>query len=402
MKRNRGKGGGESRAQSPESGERNPQPATRNPKKRILFLEYFPFIAGGQNVLLSIIKNLRDKYDIEVLIFNRGEIEEKLKDLRIKCHHIQAPQKVKYRYFWEFFSFNGLVKQFLSRGDYDLVYSSGYFATKLISPAIKQLKIPLVWHKHQIIEKWYFSYLASQVRHFSKFACKIICVSEASKRSLQRAGVEPGKLVTVHNGVEIPSVDRGKQRAGIRKKYGIKNEFVAGTVGFFRRNKGLGLLIAAAEKLKGRDIKFLLVGKASPSDTGYEDELRKMVRDRGLERQVIFAGFQDKFKYLPAFDIFVLPSYNEPFALSVLEALGCGVPVVAFNSGGTPEAVRDGFNGYIAGNISAGSLVEKIEEAINDKEIKILGKNAAALIKKEFTIKKQMEQINGIIQGAVK
>jgi glycosyltransferase involved in cell wall biosynthesis len=371
-------------------------------KKKILFLEYFPFIAGGQNVLLAIISNLKKEYDIEVLLFNRGEIESRLKALKIKYHFIQAPHKVKYRYFFEFARFNRRVLEFVSSGGYDLIYSSGYFSTKLIAPAVKKFPVPLIWHKHQIIEKGYFSYLASQVRHFSKFADKMICVSNASKLSLIKAGVDPRKVVTIHNGMQIPKINGRARRAAVRKIYGIKNEFTAGTVGFFRRNKGLGLLIGATELLKGKGIKFIIVGKAEPQDAAYEEELRRMAKGKGLGKNVIFAGFHDRFDFLPAFDVFVLPSFNEPFALSVLEALGAGVPVVAFNSGGTPEAVKDGYNGYLAEKIDAKSLAGKILEAKADKKLKQKSRNASAGIKKVFSIQKQMEEIKTVIEECVK
>src|SRR5271157_1611730 len=148
-------------------------------KKKILFLEYFPFIAGGQNVLLSIIENLKKDYDVEALIFNRGEIENRLKELKVKYHFIQAPKTVKYRYFLAFAKFNKEIYEFIKDGGYDLIYTSGHFSTKLVVPALKKLKIPLIWHKHLIIDKGYFSYMASQVRKFSRFADKIICVSDA-------------------------------------------------------------------------------------------------------------------------------------------------------------------------------------------------------------------------------
>ena len=374
-------------------------------KKRILFLEYFPLMAGGQAVLLSILESLKKTYDAEVLLFNRGPIEEKLKALKIKTHFIQAPPKVKFRYFIKTVDFMKKVSVFLKDGNYSLIYSSGYFATKLIALPARMLKIPVIWHKHQIINKHYFSYLASQVRFFSKFVSKIICVSDASRRSLEKAGVEKSKLITVRNGMAVPAVNKARFAAAVRKKYGVKGAFTAGTLGYFRRNKGLDLLIGAAEIIKAKrpDIKFLIAGKAESADLKYEAQLRDMVREKGLEKTVLFAGFQKKFEFLPALDVFVLPSDNEPFALSVLEALGSGVPVVAFDSGGTPEVVKDGFNGFIVKDMNKEALAEGILKSYENRaKLKKMGFNAAANIKKEYTLEGQMEKIRAIIGDCAK
>lgn len=374
-------------------------------RKKVLFLEYFPLMAGGQAVLLTILKYFRDIYDVEVLLFNRGPIEEKLKELKIKTHFIQAPPKVKFRYFFRTVDFMKKAAAFLKDGNYSLVYSSGYFATKLIALPAFFLKVPVIWHKHQIITKSYFSYLATQVRFFSGFVAKIICVSKASEMSLEKAGVVKNKLITVHNGMEIPAINRARRGALVRKKYGLKGVFTAGTLGYFRRNKGLDMLVNAAAKVNevNPNIKFLIAGKAEPSDMKYEQELRQAVKDKGLEKTVIFTGFQKKFEFLPGLDMFILPSDNEPFALSVLESLGAGVPVLAFDSGGTPEVVKDGFNGYIVRAMNADSLSRAILLAYDNRaKLKKMGQNAALDIKKEFTVEKQMKQIGSVIEAFIK
>ena len=96
----------------------------------------------------------------------------------------------------------------------------------------------------------------------------------------------------------------------------------------------------------------------------------------------------------------MLPSDNEPFALSVLEALGSGIPVLAFDSGGTPEVVKDGFNGIIVKDMDAESLSKALLKAYDGRiKLRAMGKNAALNIKKEFTVEKQMKKIGAIIEA---
>ena len=82
----------------------------------------------------------------------------------------------------------------------------------------------------------------------------------------------------------------------------------------------------------------------------------------GVEDSVSFLGKLDQIApLLAAADLFLLPSQNESFGLSALEALATGVPVVGSNAGGLPEVVRDGETGFLCGigdvpGMSAASL----------------------------------------------
>jgi L-malate glycosyltransferase len=82
----------------------------------------------------------------------------------------------------------------------------------------------------------------------------------------------------------------------------------------------------------------------------------RRVRELGLGERVVFLGKQEDFaELLAAADVFLLPSETESFGLAALEALSCGVPVIATDVGGIPEVVSHGVNGYLApvGDIAA-------------------------------------------------
>ncbi|MCE5299369.1 MAG: glycosyltransferase family 4 protein [Spirochaetia bacterium] len=373
-------------------------------KRRVLFLEYFPLFGGGQRMLLSIIGNLKDDYDAEVLIFNRGGIETHLKKMGIKTHFMQAPAKPKFRYFFYFIPFIMRLYNFLKRGKYSLVYSSGFFSTKLAAIPCAMAKIPLIWHKHLIISRGYFSYTASQSRMLSLFTSKIICVSEASRRSMESAGIKRDKLVTVYNGTKAPERVQAGTRAAVRKKYGIKHgDFLCGSVGYIRLDKGFDLLVKAAAVLKNEpQIKFMQVGKAEESDKWYEAKLKKDAADNNLEN-MIFAGYGDKYDFMPAFDLYVMPSPNEPFGLVTIEAMSLGIPAAGFASGGTAEIITDGRDGFLTENISALGLAAMIKRAyLQRKKLKKMGAAARKTVAERFGTERQMMEIKGIIESVLR
>ncbi|MGD0566569.1 MAG: glycosyltransferase family 4 protein [Candidatus Goldiibacteriota bacterium] len=374
-------------------------------KKKLLFLEYFPFMGGGQKVLLDLIAGLKMRYDIEALVMNHGMMEAALEKNRVKTHFLQAPGKVKYRYFNQYLPFFIKLNRFLKENKYDLVYSGSLFASKLAGPSCLVNKIPLIWHKQLIIEKSYYSYNASQARLVSGFAKRIICVSEASRLSMIRAGVALEKLITIHNGVKIPRGPMSKARMKFRKKFRVGGNFVCGTVCIFRRNKGLEMLIDAAEiisKAAMHDMKFVLVGRADSGEEWFEEKLREKVKEKKL-KNFIFAGYGDKYAFMPGFDLYVMPSPMEPFGLVTIEAMGIGVPAAGFNTGGTAEIITDGKDGFLAGQVSPRALAEKIIYAYkNRKKLGAMSKKAAASVKEKFSLEKQTAAVRGVIEACIK
>ncbi len=372
--------------------------------KKILFLEYFPFIGGGQAVLLRLIDKLKCKYDISVLVFKKGDIEKELTKLKIRYFHIPSPKTVKFRHFIPMFLFQKKLLAFLKEEKPDLIYANNFFSVKLSADTANFLKIPLIWHKHIIIDKTHNSYMARQIRHFSKMVRKIICVSKAVRDSLAALGVDENKLITVHNGIEIKDFKGRSQIQKIRKKYGFKDNFMAGSVGFLRSNKGFDILIKAAAliKEKNKDIKFLIIGKGEDNDVKTEHELKKLAEYLGLSDTLVFTGYQDKQAYLPAFDAFILPSPAEPFGLVTIEAMAQGLPVIAFNAGGTKEIIKNNYNGFLADNINESSLAEKILEVYTkrNKLLKIK-KNAVKTVREKFTLENQVKEISRIINGVL-
>jgi|DewCreStandDraft_4_1066084.scaffolds.fasta_scaffold07595_10 glycosyltransferase involved in cell wall biosynthesis len=367
-------------------------------KDNILFLEYFPFLGGGQRITLKIIEYLKKFYNIKFISFNDGLIVKELRKLKIKCEIMQAPKNAKIRYLWHSIPFYFKFKKYLKYNNIKLIYCNSYFTAKLATFVVRATNIPIIWHKHIIIENRYNSYLAQHIRNTSKYVNKIICVSNAVLESMKRIGVDNRKLCVVYNGIN--TLIKKKEQGGIRKKYKLKNYFVAGTIGFFRRNKGFEFLIKAAliVKQKEKNIKFFIAGK-SDGDLKYENELKSLVENFNLNDTVIFGGFIDRFKCVSDFDVFVLPSYAEPFGLVTIEAGLFEKPVIAFATGATPEIIKDGVNGFLVKEVSAEKLAEKILYVYkNRRKIKRTGKTAYKIVKEKFDEKIMQKKIHNIIK----
>ena len=121
----------------------------------------------------------------------------------------------------------------------------------------------------------------------------------------------------------------------------------------FREAKRAPEVIEIFSRLRaeGFDLKLLLVGDG-PERTATQ----RLARERGVHGDVRFLGKQEPVEeILSIADVFVMPSGSETFGLAALEAMACGVPVVASEIGGLPELVVDGETGYLCplGDIDA-------------------------------------------------
>lgn len=140
------------------------------------------------------------------------------------------------------------------------------------------------------------------------------------------------------------------------------------TVSRLAKAKHIDILINAANKMKfnlkiigtGRDEKYLR------SIAGSTVEFLGNLKDDDFKK--IFSGAK----------AFLFASRDEEFGIACVEALGYGLPVIAYNSGGVPEYIKNGFNGYLFNQLDSSSLIEKIKEfeKLDQKKLLIMKKNA--------------------------
>jgi glycosyltransferase involved in cell wall biosynthesis len=121
--------------------------------------------------------------------------------------------------------------------------------------------------------------------------------------------------------------------------------------------------------------------------------LENLVKDLGLSSFVIFTGFrQETHLFYQVMDLFLLTSFSEGTAMTLLEAMASRVPCLATNVGGNPEIVEHGKTGYLVPNDDVGALSKKIISLLDDKPLmEKLGKNGQDRFKNRFSVKKMVE-----------
>lgn len=239
------------------------------------------------------------------------------------------------------------------------------------------------------------------VRLLASLCHKIICVSDAVRRSLVKEYGFPGtKMFVVHNGVDVRTlIPSNRNSSAIRDRLGIDHhETVLVCVARLSPMKGLDVLLSSLHKLKnkGHAFKAIIVG-----DGPLKSQLAEMIETYGLTGSVFLEGFQKNVcQYLQMADVFVLSSYREGLPLSVLEAMACGLPCIVTDVGGNSEAVTNGQDGIIVSPGSIDKLSDAIEQLLSCKEIRLhMAAAARRTACTRFDIRVRMREFEELIFG---
>ena len=215
----------------------------------------------------------------------------------------------------------------------------------------------------------------------ARFKDIIIVNSKSDFDQAIRLKIKPKKEVKlIHNGLDalkIGFLSKEEAKLKLFKKIGksghnniFQTKFFIGTIANFYQTKGLDYLIEAFNLLNTKnqiqDVKLLLIG-----DGRERVNLEKKISDYGLKEKVILLGqIPEAFKYIEAFDVFVLPSVKEGFPWAILEAMAAKVPVISTSVGAVPEIIENGKNGILVEPKSPGQLAEAIQYLLENERVR--------------------------------
>ena len=233
----------------------------------------------------------------------------------------------------------------------------------------------------------------------------VIAVSAGMRHDILRSypAVDPARVHVIHNGVDTQEYRRVQSREGL-DALGIDTTLPTVVyLGRITRQKGLPHLLDAAELLPARTQLVLCAGSPDTPEIGEEVAARvAALQAQGL-RVVWLRDMlprETAIRVLSHATVFVCPSIYEPFGLVNVEAMACGVPVVASAVGGIPEIVVDGETGWLVpfepGDDAFGSpadparfardLADRIGQLLTDPDAaRRMGAAARARVESEFS-----------------
>lgn len=179
-----------------------------------------------------------------------------------------------------------------------------------------------------------------------------VALSEEMTEEFEKAGVPRRRIFAIPNGVDVQTFRPADpvERSALRRRLDLPDGKLVVYTGRLVAYKGLPLLVKAWEKIRreGVGATLVLVGEGGGDIDACEAELRDSVHEQALDSSVRFTGaVANVADYLRAADVFVFPTMNEAFGLSLVEAMACGLPVVSTAVGGLRDFLVDGHNGVV-------------------------------------------------------
>ena len=235
----------------------------------------------------------------------------------------------------------------------------------------------------------------------NRLADVILVNSDAVRRDVERTERRwEGKFRKIYNGVAPIEPWAPDEAMAFRRREGIPTDaFVALCVSNFYPYKGHEELVEAAVRVVPAfpNIIFLLVGR----DSGTLEATRTRVRERGIEKSVRFVGGRaDVPDLLRISDLFVHPSREEGFSNAILEAMAAGLPVVACDVGGNPEAVVDGETGRLVPPRDTQRLAGGMIELIADEsKRKIFGEAGLRRATERFSLDRMVGELESLYES---
>jgi len=315
---------------------------------KILFLDQSGKPGGAELCLIDIAKPYRDR--CLVGLFADGPFRNLLEQQQIPVQ-VLATQPLQIRKessLAQGLSSLGQLAPLIARvallsRDYDLIYANTQKALVVGALASFFSRRPLVYHLHDILSVEHFSRTNRRlaVTLANRFASLVIANSKASQAAFVAAGGRPEITDVVYNGFEPELYQRHESNLDqLRQQLGLGGRFLVGHFSRLSPWKGQHILLEALAHCPS-DVVAILVGDALFGEQDYVKCLHEQVAVLGLEERVKFLGFcADVVPLMKICDLIAHTSTSpEPFGRVIVEAMLCGRPVVAAQSGGAVELV---------------------------------------------------------------
>lgn len=263
------------------------------------------------------------------------------------------------------------------------------------------VKKPIINHIHGADFNEFFVNASNkkkqQIKKVYSKCSVLIALSEEWKERLSR--IVPESKITIIENYSTLHEDALEQR--LRRECNNTVLFL-GEIGNRKGCYDIPEVVIEVKK-KISDVKFILAGAGSEAD---EKAIKRLVDEKGITENVIFPGWVSgakKDQLLREADVFFLPSYNEGMPMSVLDAMGYGLPIVSTNVGGIPKIVHDRENGCCCEPGDVHSFSKGITNILKEKNKREFAmQESINIVKSDYSLEKHLRCIGSLYERFLK
>ncbi len=344
-------------------------------------------VGGIERGVLDLVKFFKGKELENIVVSGGGGLVEELNSVNVTHHELPVYKK----------SLTSLLliptlKKIIEKENIDIVHARSRVPGWISFFASRKTRANFITTAHGIYRNRFFS----EVMGWGKY---VICPSGVVARHMKNIfGVDEEKIIIVNRWVDLNKF----KFTGYNER---KNSNTIVSIGRISQTKGYEHLIKGFKKVVRFNpyMKLKIVGSADKSKEKYLQHLKTLVSRFSLNFNVEFIGFRpDVEKVLERARLLVAPSViEESFGRVAVEAMACGVPVIATKMGGFKEIIEDGTDGVLIEPEDSASISENIIKILSDSNFaQRLVKNAREKVEKLYTMEKCLEQTKKVYSKA--
>lgn len=374
-------------------------------------------LGGAEISLLELLHRSREYFQFHLIVPEEGPLKRKAEEAGVKVWEIQWPEKIMHlgernkRVSIVSLLQAGVlmrpltreISRLLSHINAEVLITNGIKSHIIGAISSKKFQIPLIWYLRDGLEG---RTLSSRVlSYYSKRCSMAITISQFIANDARRFLSRTMPIHILYNIIDFEKYQpRMPNPPDLIKKEG---EIWYGMIGAITPLKGQDLFLEAARRVSDSipNSRFIIVGTnfyKTEALLNYERDLHLQIQTSPLKDRVIFLGFRDDIPaVLSTFDVLIQPNRGpEGLGRSVLEAMACGVPVIAVDRWGPAELIKDLQTGLLFSWMNVEALAEKM--ICLGKEIVIrkkLGENARKWVHENLVPEKIADEFIRILKS---
>jgi|WetSurMetagenome_2_1015567.scaffolds.fasta_scaffold17983_4 glycosyltransferase involved in cell wall biosynthesis len=314
-------------------------------------------LGGGEFSFLDLVARAQDRCKILTVVPSDGDLGSRLREKALTTTLIPLPP-LRPWFLHKMLKALAAYLRICLKFRPDLIYANGSRAALYGGITGRVLKIPMIWHCRIATSDTFFDFILATL------ATRIIANSRAVKSRF--SPMFRSKVKVVYNGIDLEWI----RNVQVPKPNRVSPHWkVLLSVGRISHSKRHDLVLVAFQRIAKSEpnAHLVLVGSPDALAPAWWDHLQTLSRRSGFSERIHWIGqSEDMRPWYRAASVLLMAAENESFGRVVVEAMACGVPVVAVRSGGVPEIVRDGLDGFLvsAGDISgiAGAVLKILRD----------------------------------------
>jgi glycosyltransferase involved in cell wall biosynthesis len=387
---------------------------------RVLFFDHTAALGGGEIALLNLVRFLNPQVVKPLVLLGADGPLVKQLGPKVDTYIWPLPSGVadrkkdtlgistlfRIREIFGVFAYVWRLAKFIRRNEIDIVHTNSLKADIIGGIAGRMALRPVVWHVRDRIDE---DYLPRPVVGIFRLLCRVIPNYVIANSAATLRTILPGDAENPGSGVRDVARDRravvvhdGTITTLARDERAKNSElFHIGLIGRISPWKGQHIFLRAAAHVfkKFPNARFVIVGAPLFGEEEYEQVVRDLPSQLGIESVVEFTGFRsDIEQVISGLDLVVHSSVTgEPFGQVIIEGMAAGKPVVATNGGGVPEIVQDGSTGILVPMGDVQAMADAICEIVaNPERGRAMGIMGRQRVQDSFTVELTAAKVEAV------